>query len=176
MAKVLVARNILKALFGANAVYPRATSPYLAANLYKNKDHRIRNVFYYLKKRGYLNFEKKNHQIYLSLTGMGKKIAGRYSIDDLSIKKPKEWDGKYRIVMFDIPDKVRLKRDVFRGKLKELGFHRLQQSVWAHPYECQKELDLLRDFLGLSSRELILIVGKIENDGYLRKFFKTGVS
>lgn len=176
MAKVLVARNILKEIFGANAICVGADSPFLAANFYKNRDRRFRNAFYYLKKRGYLNFEKKNHQIYMSLTEAGKRVAGKCSIDDINIKRPKKWDGKYRIVMFDIPNKTRLKRDIFRGKLKELGFYRLQQSVWAHPYECQKELGLLRNFLGLSSKELILIVGKIKNDEYLQKFFRTSVS
>jgi len=175
MGKVSSARFILKEIFGSDAICLGAPSPYFAANFCKNKDYRFRNAFHYLKKRGYLNFEKKNHQVYMSLTKEGRNRAGKYTIDDLKIKKLKKWDKKYRIVMFDIPNKTRLKRDIFRGKLKELGFYKLQQSVWAHPYECQRELDLLREFLGLSSRELITITGEIENDEFLRKFFKTNV-
>jgi DNA-binding transcriptional regulator PaaX len=58
-----------------------------------------------------------------------------------------------------------------RGKLKELGFHKLQQSVWIHPYDCKKEIELLREFFGLSKKELRLIVGKIEGDEFLKRHF-----
>ena len=178
-------KKILKGLLIAGAIYIAASSPYFAFYLsrdlrkilgekkpIKGKDPRFKNAFYYLKNKGYLDIRKKNHQIYIALTAQGRKRAGKYLIDDLDIKKPKKWDKKYRIVFFDIPNITRIKRDVLRGKLKELGFFRLQQSVWVYPYECKKEIDLLREFFGLSGKELILITGKIENDRFLRKFFK----
>ena len=75
-------------------------------------------------------------------------------------------------MIFDIPQITRLTRDALRGKLKELGFYRLQQSVWICPFPCQKEVDLLRQFFGLDPKELILIEGKIAGDQKLRKIFK----
>jgi len=179
-----VAKKILKGILLAGAIYIAASSPYFAFYLSRNfwralekerpfqKDNRFRNAFYYLKRRGLLDIRKKDHQIYIALTAEGRKRAGRYLIDDLEIKKPKKWDGKYRIVIFDIPNTTRIKRDALRGKLKELGFFRLQQSVWVHPFDCRKEIELLREFFGLSSKELILIEGSIENDKFLQKFIK----
>lgn len=56
----------------------------------------------------------------------------------------KPWDKKWRILVFDIPEEIRWRRDVFRRKLKELGFGMYQQSVWIspHPFE-----DDIRQFL-----------------------------
>lgn len=169
----------------AGAIYIAASSPYFAFSLSRNlwkalgknkplakKDQRFKNAFYYLKNRGYLEIHKKNHQVYIALTARGRKKAGKYLIDDLKIKKPKRWDKKYRIVIFDIPNITRIKRDVLRGKLKELGFYRLQQSVWGCPYECKKEINILKEFLGLSSKELLVITGNMENDKFLRRFFQ----
>jgi DNA-binding transcriptional regulator PaaX len=178
-----VTKKILKGLSIAGQIYFAGIPPYYAVfrrlrkifkefNSLEKKDFRFRNAFYYFKKRGYLEIHKKNHQIYIALTPEGRKKAGKYLIDDLEIKKPKKWDGKYRIVIFDIPNITRIKRDALRGKLKELGFFRLQQSVWVCPYPCQKEIKILREFFGLSSKELILIEGFIENDNFLRRFFK----
>ena len=54
------------------------------------------------------------------------------------------WDKKWRIVIWDIPEKRRITRDVLRYKLKLLGFQRLQKSVWASKKDCTK---ILRNFV-----------------------------
>lgn len=169
----------------AGAIYVAASSPYFAFYLARNlgrvlgkkrilkkKDPRFENAFYYLKRKGYLNVEQRGHQVHISLTGKGRKRAGRYLIDDLTIKKPKKWDGKYRIIIFDIPNITNIIRNVLREKLKELGFYCLQRSVWICPSDCKKEVALLREFFGLSTKQLRLIIGKIEDDAPLRKFFR----
>ena len=170
-------------------IYISASSPYFCLNLSKNiskilkdfkkrdytktKNTQFRNAFYYLKKRNYLDIREENKQIYVSLTKQGKKRAGKYLIDDLTIKKPKKWDEKWRLIIFDIPDITKIKREAFRGKLKELGFYQLQKSVWACPYDCQKEIKLLREFFGLTPKELKLITAlNIEEDNFLKRYFK----
>ncbi len=93
-------------------------------------------------------------------------------IDELKIKKTKKWDGKWRIIIFDIAQLKNLYRNIFRGKLKELGFYPLQKSVWVCPYNCKDEIDLLRVFFELNEKEVRLITADdIENDGFLRKVF-----
>ena len=39
------------------------------------------------------------------LTDKGKNKAITFKIDSMEIKKPKQWDNKWRIVLFDIPEK-----------------------------------------------------------------------
>ena len=179
-------KKILEGISVTGCIYIAASSPYFSLDLSRNikrelrkrkflqeriKDIKFNNAFYYLKKRGYLDIGKRNKQIYIALTEEGRKRAGKYLIDDLEIKKSKKWDRKWRTVIFDIPNLTRIKRDALRGKLKELGFYKLQQSVWVHPYDCKKEIDLLQEFFGLDQRELKLIIGKIEKDDSLQKIF-----
>lgn len=74
--------------------------------------------------------------------------------------------------MFDIPQEKKISREALRGKLKELGFHQLQKSVWIYPFECRVEMELLQDFFGLSHSEMRLIIAEnIGDDSGLRLDF-----
>src|SRR3990172_7215508 len=66
----------------------------------------------------------------LVLTKNGKQQAKALSLfgSSINFKKPKQWDGKWRIVLFDIPEKDRLFRDILREHLYALGFFKLQHS------------------------------------------------
>lgn len=181
----MLTKKIMYGLLVGGAFAIAATSPYFGYYLGKKifsfsskRSKRVtkqqwNNTFYYMKRRGYLNFEKKNGQIYISLTKEGSRKAGKYAIDDLTIEKPKKWDGKWRIVIFDIPDITRLTREALRGKLIEFGFYKLQQSIWVLPYECTKEIKFIRQFFGLDAKHLQLIVAAdLEEGEKLRRVFK----
>ena len=60
--------------------------------------------------------------INLVITEAGKLQAIRFNIDVMEIKKPRHWDGQWRAVLFDIPEKKRRARDTLRDKLRDLGF------------------------------------------------------
>lgn len=114
--------------------------------------------------------ERVGNDIKISLTEEGKNKAKKYQIDSLKILKPKIWDRLWRVVIFDIPDTQKIKRNAFRRKLKELGFYSLQKSVWVCPFKCDKEINFLRDFFGLDKKQIeILLVKSIENDIIVKK-------
>lgn len=177
-----IAKDILKGLAVTGVVCLAATSPYFAINLMKSlksikryNHKKVSNTFYNLKRDGCINIEigKKNHQVFITLTERGRKKAGRFQIDDLAIKKPKKWDGKWRIVIFDIAQLQKLQRNAFREKLKGLGFYPMQKSVLVCPYECKDEVGILREFFGLSKKEIRLITAdNIEDDVSLKRIFK----
>lgn len=74
--------------------------------------------------------------------------------------------------MFDISEKRKIVREALRGKLKELGFHCFQKSIWIHPFDCSAEIELLREFFGLGEGEAQLVVAeRINNDNVWRKIF-----
>jgi len=175
-----IVKDILSWLAIAGAIYVAASSPYFILSIMKSfknrkkyKKKKIYDTFYMLRRQGCIDIRKRNHQIYISLTEKGKKKAGRFQIDSLKIKTPKKWDGKWRLVIFDISQLQKIKREAFRGKLKELGFYPLQKSVWIHPYDCRDEIELLKEFFGLTSKELRLIIAEeIGEDTHLKKIFK----
>lgn len=157
-----------------------ASSPYFVRNLWreyrrwkKYPREKVSSTFYNLRKEGLINVEKRGAQIYISLTQEGRKKAGFLQINDLKINRPKNWDGKWRLVIFDIAQLKKSFREAFRGKLKELGFRPLQKSVWLHPFDCQSEIDILKEFFGLSDNELRLIIAEgIGDDKKMREIFK----
>ncbi|MBI4119625.1 MAG: CRISPR-associated endonuclease Cas2 [Parcubacteria group bacterium] len=83
------------------------------------------------------------------ITPSGKNRAQRFTIDSLEIKKPKRWDGKWRFVIYDIPEPKKKIRDGFRRHLKRLGFCEFQKSVFVIPYSCADEITTLINLIGL---------------------------
>ena len=175
-----IVKDALVWLLATGAISIAATSPYFVNNLLSNYKRwkkypkkKTYNAFYLLRKQGCINFTMKNHQIYISLTEKGKKKTGMLQIDSLKINRPKIWDKKWRLIIFDIAELKKIYREAFRGKLKELGFYPLQKSVWIFPFDCRPEIDLLKDFFGLSDKEVKLIVTeKIDDDNKLKEIFK----
>lgn len=175
-----IAVNILQALILAGIITISATSPFFIQNLlrgfkklkkYENK--KTYNTFYELRKRGLIDFYEQNGQIFISLTEKGEKAAGWMQINNIKIKKLKKWDGKWRILMFDIAEMKRLYREAFRGKLINMGFIMLQKSVWITPYNCVKEIEMLKSFFGLSDKEVRLLVAEnIGQDIEYKRYFK----
>jgi len=175
-----IVKDVVTWLAIGGAICIAATSPYFLINLLnshkrwrKYPKKKVTDTFYNLKRQGLVKIRKKNHQIYITLTEEGKKKAGMFQIDNLKIKRPKKWDKKWRIVIFDIAQLKKSYREAFRGKLKELGFYPLQKSVWIYPFDCQAEIDLLKDFFGLSEEETKLIIAEnIGNDNKLKEIFR----
>lgn len=89
--------------------------------------------------------EDKDGSVKIVLTKEGQKKALRFKLDEMKIKKPSKWDGEWRIVIFDIPEKFKKVREALRMKLKELGFLELQKSVLILPYECEDEINFIME-------------------------------
>ena len=89
-----------------------------------------------LEKLGLLNKQRKEKKIYLQLTEKGKKAvrvhrkAGGHS--------RRIWDEKWRVVIFDVPEKRAQARRYLRNYLKSLGFGKVQRSIWITPYDFGK--------------------------------------
>src|SRR3989344_9234579 len=178
--KSQIVRDIFTLLVVGGIIAIAATSPYFVQNVLrvqknwkKYPKQKISDTFYRLRKQGLIKIEERNRQIYISLTPEGEKKAGIYQIDKLRIARPKHWDRKWRILLFDIPEKRKISREALRGKLKELGFAQFQKSVWVHPYDCRAEIELLQKFFGLSRNEMRLIIAEnLDGDRELRQRFK----
>lgn len=116
--------------------------------------------------------EEKDGKITLIISEAGKKKVLSYQVEEMVIKKPKVWDKKWRLVIFDIPEKKRKIRDALRLKLQELGFYELQKSVFVHPFDCKDEIDFIVEFFELRPFVRFAIVESIDNELHLKKIFK----
>lgn len=121
-----------------------------------------------LAKKGLLKFNGK----YYELTAEGEKKLRQLELKGFHLNKPKRWDGKWRVVIFDIPEKKKNVREQVRNLFILAGFIRLQDSVWVYPYDCEDIIGLLKTDFGVGKNILYMIVEEIENDKYLREEFK----
>lgn len=135
-----------------------------------NPTARMRQAFHRLEQRGFVR--RSPHNGCLALTEAGKAYAKKLdTYERITIKKPRSWDGKWRIVIFDIWERRRATRNRFRVLLQKIGFVRLQDSVWAYPYDCEEILAFIRTELKLGGGVLYLIAEGIEHDRSLRAKF-----
>ena len=86
-------------------------------------------------------------------------------------QKPKRWDGKWRILIFDIKEQRRGTRDQLRRSLVEFGFRYLQRSVWIYPYDCEDLVILLKADFKIGKDVLYIVAEHLENDQQLCKSF-----
>lgn len=121
-------------------------------------------------------FEEKrmtDGSLKLMLTVKGKRQAGILSLmsSSLNFKKSKHWDGKWRLVIFDIPEKDRIFRDILRSHLQELGFYKLQNSVFVSPHPFEKPILELVELYFATSYVRVITAIKIDNDDRIKKYF-----
>ncbi|EKE16544.1 MAG: Transcriptional regulator, PaaX family [uncultured bacterium] len=137
---------------------------------------KISNAVSGLKRRELIKIIKdKDGMIKVKLTNKGKKRLVEYSIGSLRIKKPKKWDGKWRVLIFDIPTEPKIyaqAREALRGKIKDLGFHQLQKSVWVYPYDCEDELLFVAEIYEVQRHIEVLTVEKLLHESELKRKFK----
>jgi phenylacetic acid degradation operon negative regulatory protein len=106
------------------------------------------------------------------LTSSGKERAHMAQLKRLEIVRPKKWDKKWRIVLFDIPEEQRKWRNILRSQLKRLQFHELQKSVFVHPFDCMKEMKQLSEYYQGEKHIRFIEATHIDNESELRKQFK----
>ena len=166
-------KDILKVVGVGSLVVASILSPNLAKAFIeiskefkgmKNKD--LGRIVKRLERQRMVDFREENGQIKITITDKGKIRLLEYNYASMVINKPKI-DGKWRLVIFDVPEKRKRGRDAFRRKLLELGFTRLQDSVFTSPFPCKDEIDFLANYLNISDYVTLAVVEKIERGEFL---------
>jgi len=130
-----LAKMILLGVAATGLVFVCVALPGLAQvyNLFNPKNSRDRKRLYQsisqLKKQKFIKIYRKNGNDVIEITEKGKRKILEYKLEDMEIKRPKKWDGLYRIIMFDIPEKKGGVRREVSQLLKDIGTIRLQKST-----------------------------------------------
>lgn len=160
--------------FYASSLYRQSTKKYLENREIERSNflERIR----YLKKQGYIRTFTENKEKFLELTPKGIKRANCLVLDNINIERPQKWDQKWRVVIFDVPEKIRLKRNFLRNKLLELGFCQIQKSVYVFPFECTNAITILCQFLATQDYVTVMISEIIQGEeSFIEKFIARGI-
>jgi len=154
---------------------PMALSPLLGKNKWRDRENYYKKytkkIIKRLEKRGMVKILERKGETMLAITKLGKAQLDKWQLGDLKIDKSKKWDGKWRIVIFDIPEKMRRHRDEVREQLKELEFYYLQNSVWVYPYPCEEIVQSIAKAFDLLPYMIYIEADYLGNDKYLRQAF-----
>jgi DNA-binding transcriptional regulator PaaX len=153
--------------FTAQEIAPKLTG-YLTS---PHKERQLAQALWYAKKKGFLATQEKEGRLALSLTYKGKEKLLALKRLGLKFKRPEKWDGKWRMVTFDIPETRRYARDTFRQALKQIGFKKLSNSLWIYPYECRGEMEVVIDSLLIKPFVRYFLVESFEGQEEFRKSF-----
>lgn len=124
----------------------------------KNK-RKFSNLIYYLKRKGYIKIKSlENKQaVILTKEGINKALEASFKLEKLKKRK----DGKWIMLIFDIPQKNSKKRDLLRSILRNLGYKLFQQSVWITPYDVSEKTEKLLQMHLLDKYVKIFIIEKV---------------
>ena|SRR3990167_10850146 len=109
-----------------------------------------------LYKGGYVEKSINEGKIVLKLTEAGRDWVLKHGDGN-----PKNWDGVWRLVIFDIPEQHRRVRGILRRRLKEWGFVAWQKSVWASKKPLTDHLRKLVKDLGVEQWVLVIESGNV---------------
>lgn len=113
----------------------------------------------------------KREDGFLRLTPKGKTALRHLEVREFKIVPPWRWDGKWRVLIFDIPEYRKALRDKVRRTLEAIGFVRLQDSVWIYAYDCEDLIALLKADFKIGKDMLYMIVEELEGDRHLKRHF-----
>ena len=124
-----------------------------------------------LVEKGILKIEKGKNEGVLTLTAKGKEMMHKIKYGEIELQRPKHWDKKWRLVIYDIKEERKKMREQLKDALRNVGFVAIQKSVWAYPYPCEDLLVMLRADFGVGKEVLYVVVEKLENDNWVRNHF-----
>lgn len=125
-----------------------------------------------LEKRQLIQIERKNEEVYVTVKNNEDVSILKYSLKEiLALKKKKNWKNKWFMVVFDVPEEERRKRNYLRGFLREIGFYPYNQSVYVFPYECEKEIGLIKQIVEGGKYISYIVAEKLERENELKNIF-----
>ncbi|TAH36600.1 hypothetical protein EYC59_00265 [Candidatus Saccharibacteria bacterium] len=136
----------------------------------RQKQREYQRLLMYMKRQGLLETGPREGNG-LVLTAKGRKRAQKAQIDSLVIEVPAVWDNRWRIVLFDIPEQLKVQRDYFTDRLRRLGMYQLQKSIWIHPFPCETVVEIVAIQLKIDTYITYIEADKIAHEKELKHQF-----
>lgn len=172
-----LAKMILLGLVGVGLVIVCVTLPGIGPvfELFKPKNtyerRKLRHSFKTLQKQNMVHVYNKNGKTVIKITEKGQKKVLKYNLENMEIRRPKKWDGKYRIIMFDVPETKKIARRELSSVLARIGAYRIQKSAFVSPFECRPEIDFVGGYYGVRTNIIYITAEDLDNADAIKKRF-----
>lgn len=114
-----------------------------------------------LSESGLIERHHSGQNDYARLTKEGKKKVHSLKLEDNSTPSPL-WDGKWRIVLLDLPETRKDEREALRYLLKKAGFVCLKNSVWISPFPYEHLFTNIKKDFELTTELMIFVTDNID--------------
>ena len=121
-----------------------------------------RSIAANLRRSHYVEIRQNGAHMIIQPSVKGIHRLQRSKIDALTISKPRQWDGTWRMVSYDMPARHAKMRRLFTTELRRLGFTLVKDSTWFHPYPCFDALSELIGYCGLSNYVMVAEISRLD--------------
>jgi phenylacetic acid degradation operon negative regulatory protein len=109
-----------------------------------HNEQSVRAVMSRMYKQGWVDSRKSGNKSYYYLTKRGTERMEEAAKRIFKLS-PEKWDGKWRMLIYSIPEEKRNIRDEIRKELVWSGFGNLSNSTWISPNDLTKQVYSLID-------------------------------
>ena len=104
----------------------------------RSRERELRRVLYYMKEQNYLSGDYLHG---LQLTDKAKQRLKQRSAYEIT--PTERWDKRWRVIIYDIPEKHKASRDKLTHFLRLSGCYQLQRSTWITPFACRDVIETI---------------------------------
>lgn len=119
-------------------------------------------LLYHLKKSNLIKIQslKGNKALILTKKGFDKAVRAQFALENDSMEKRK--DGRWVMLIFDVPEKYKKSRELLRRILYQLKYKMFQQSAWISPYDVSDRTEELLQEYSLDEFVKIFLIEEIK--------------
>ncbi len=174
LAAVAVAGIVAVAAVAPNVFQIMGKSKHFKPANRDQKRKQITKSFYYLKRKGYIEWNRVGQDLMLKLSDKGQDRLSVLNFQTMTITRPRKWDGKWWLVLADVPKESRTKEDLLRMKLNDMNFCPFQRSVWVYPHNPRTEVEIVSKFYEIERFVTTMRVDQLEkpDQAALLEFFR----
>ena len=120
---------------------------------------RFSNFIYKLKVNNFIKVKSLEGKqgVVLTKEGISKAIKSSFKTDNTNKRK----DGKWIMIIFDIPKHNYKSRNLLMSVLKNLGYKILQHSVWVCPFDVSGKTEAALQFYALDRYVKIFLIEEL---------------
>ena len=160
LAAILSGPNVLKIIKALKRDYNRLSK------------QKIKDAIRQLERKKIIELQKDGYETYIKLTKDGQRQILKYKLGELKFGRVKKWDGKWRIIVFDIPEKFRKARQAVSFTLRKAGAYQFQKSVFVYPDDCEDDIRFVAGIYGVRPFVKFIEAGRIDNEPILKRHFE----
>lgn len=159
-----ISGKILNALSGKQAVKIKELKNDLVEGQQKGQaqNYALNRSIKNMGDLGLIETIKSDREDYARLTPKGRQKLASIKLDSKNTLISNNWDGKWRIILLDLPESRKAERESIRYLLKKANFVCLKNSAWISPYPFEHMFENIKKDLGLTNEIMIIVTDKLD--------------